>query len=158
MKTPKKDKTEADVSVNGDHDEKPWEEKIKYLCAIAQPLATKKLTKRLFKCVKKASKQKNQLKKGVREVSKFIKKKDAAGTRRFVIIAGNVSPLDVISHMPGLCEDNDIPYIYTPSKEDLGAACGSHRQTCMVMVNYNEEYADTFEESISGIKEIPKSY
>lgn len=158
MKTPKKEKQEANESVNGDHEEKPWEEKIKYLCPIAAPLAGKKLTKRLFKCVKKAAKQKNQLRKGVREVTKFIKKKDTFGTKRFVIIAGNVSPIDVISHVPGLCEQFDIPYVYTPSKEDLGSACGSHRQTCMVMVNLNEDYAECFDESVEGIKEIPKSY
>ena len=34
-----------------------------------------------------------------------------------VIIAGDVSPLDIISHMPVLCEDKNIPYCYAPSKD-----------------------------------------
>ena len=41
---------------------------------------------------------------------------------RVCVIAGNISPMDVISHLPVLCEDNDVPYIYVRSKEDLGAA------------------------------------
>lgn len=33
------------------------------------------------------------------------------------MLAGDVSPLDVISHMPVVCEDADIPYCYAPSKD-----------------------------------------
>lgn len=36
---------------------------------------------------------------------------------RLCVIAGNISPIDVITHVPVLCEDADIPYIYVPSKE-----------------------------------------
>lgn len=36
---------------------------------------------------------------------------------RLVILAGDISPIDVITHVPVLCEDNDIPYVYVPSKE-----------------------------------------
>ena len=35
---------------------------------------------------------------------------------RFVILAGDVSPIDVISHFPVLCEDNNLPYCYVPSR------------------------------------------
>ena len=33
------------------------------------------------------------------------------------IIAGDISPIDVITPLPVLCEDNDVPYVYVPSKE-----------------------------------------
>lgn len=33
------------------------------------------------------------------------------------MLAGDISPIDVITHVPVLCEDNDIPYVYVPSKE-----------------------------------------
>lgn len=36
---------------------------------------------------------------------------------RLCIIAGDISPIDVITHVPVLCEEADIPYIYVPSKE-----------------------------------------
>lgn len=35
---------------------------------------------------------------------------------RFVVIAGDISPIDVISHIPIACEDNKVPYAYVPSK------------------------------------------
>lgn len=40
---------------------------------------------------------------------------------RVCIIAGDISPIDVITHLPVLCEDHDIPYIFVPSKEVIGA-------------------------------------
>lgn len=36
---------------------------------------------------------------------------------RLCVIAGDISPVDVITPLPVLCEDNGIPYIYVPSKE-----------------------------------------
>lgn len=36
---------------------------------------------------------------------------------RVCVIAGNISPIDVITHVPILCEESDIPYVYVPSKE-----------------------------------------
>ena len=42
---------------------------------------------------------------------------------RLCIIAGDISPVDVITPLPVLCEDNDIPYIYVPSKEVWSSPC-----------------------------------
>ena len=36
---------------------------------------------------------------------------------RFVIIAGDTTPIEVICHMPLVCEESNTPYCYTPSKE-----------------------------------------
>jgi H/ACA ribonucleoprotein complex subunit 2 len=33
------------------------------------------------------------------------------------VIAGNISPIDVITHVPILCEEANIPYLYVSSKE-----------------------------------------
>ncbi|XP_011822441.1 H/ACA ribonucleoprotein complex subunit 2 isoform X2 [Cebus imitator] len=40
---------------------------------IAQPLASRRLTRKLYKCIKKAVKQK-QIRRGVKEVQKFVNK------------------------------------------------------------------------------------
>lgn len=88
-----------------------YEERVKHVSVIAKPLASKKQTKRAYKVVKKATKVKG-IKRGVKEVVKGIRK----GEKGVCIIAGDISPVDVISHIPVLCEENDIPYIFTPSK------------------------------------------
>ena len=73
---------------------------IKYVSVIAKPLAPKKTTKKLHKLVKKAS-QAKFIRRGVKEVVKAIRK----GEKGFCIIAGDISPVDVISHIPIMCED-----------------------------------------------------
>lgn len=49
------------------------------------------------------------------------------------VIAADISPIDVISHLPVYCEENDIPYIFVPSKVDLGAAASTKRPTSCVL-------------------------
>jgi H/ACA ribonucleoprotein complex subunit 2 len=100
------------------------------LASIAKPLAGKKLHKKLLKLVKKATKAK-LVKRGVKEVVKAMKK-DGKG---IVILAGDISPIDVLSHIPVMCEEASIPYAFVRSKSDLGAAGATKRATCCVMVN-----------------------
>ena len=42
--------------------------------------------------------------------------------------------MDVISHIPVLCEDHGIPYLYVPSRAELGAAGATKRPTSVVML------------------------
>lgn len=42
--------------------------------------------------------------------------------------------MDVISHIPVLCEDHNIPYIYVASRAELGMAGQTKRPTSVVMV------------------------
>ncbi|KAL5544839.1 hypothetical protein UlMin_008623 [Ulmus minor] len=99
------------------------------LAPIAKPLAGKKLCKRTLKLVRKAAEHKC-LKRGVKEVTKSIRR----GHKGLCVIAGNISPIDVITHVPILCEESDIPYIYVTSKEDLANAGATKRPTCCVLV------------------------
>ncbi|XP_030477446.1 H/ACA ribonucleoprotein complex subunit 2-like protein [Syzygium oleosum] len=99
------------------------------LAPIAKPLAGKKLGKRALKLVRRAAEDKC-LKRGVKEVVKSIRR----GHKGLCVIAGNISPIDVITHVPILCEESDIPYVYVPSKEDLANAGATKRPTCCVLV------------------------
>lgn len=42
--------------------------------------------------------------------------------------------MDVISHLPVLCEDHNIPYIYIKSRAELGEASATKRPTSVVMI------------------------
>jgi len=145
----KKDKRKSEGGDDGDSKER-WDILASRVSKIANPLASRKLAKKLYKLIKKAQKEKH-LRKGVREVQKFVRK----GEKGLVVLAGDTSPIDVICHMPVVCEDGDLPYCYTPSKEDLGAACGSRRPTCMVMIKKHSEYEDLFSEMQDELKGLP---
>lgn len=53
---------------------------------------------------------------------------------RLVVLAGDVSPIDVLSHIPVLCEEAGIPYAYIRSKTELGLSSATRRPTCCVMI------------------------
>lgn len=60
-----------------------------------------------------------------------------------MILAGDISPIDVISHLPVLCEEASIPYAYVPSKAGLGAAANTKRATsCIMVVAPGKDQAD----------------
>lgn len=50
------------------------------------------------------------------------------------MLAADISPMDVISHIPVLCEDHNIPYLFLTSRAELGAAGATKRPTSVVMV------------------------
>ncbi|KAJ2960034.1 hypothetical protein NQZ79_g4580 [Umbelopsis isabellina] len=136
------------------------EEETKVLEAspIAHPMAEKKLTKKLLKTVKKAAKAKH-VKRGVKEVVKGLRK----GEKGLVIIAGDISPIDVITHVPVMCEDEQVPYVFVPSKEDLGTAGSTKRPTSCVMVVLGgkkqdkkaaEDYKELYEECFKEAKQM----
>ena len=129
---------------------KSYEELVTLVNAIAKPMASKKLTKRLYKAVKKAQKAK-RLKRGVREVVKGLRKNE----KGVVILAGDVSPIDVISHIPVFCEEKGVPYCYVPSRKDLGAAALTKRPTSVVIVQQNEEYKKLYDECYSAVDALP---
>ncbi|KAL9239435.1 hypothetical protein vseg_013758 [Gypsophila vaccaria] len=118
------------------------------LAPIAKPLAGKKLCKKTFKLVRRAA-EKKCLKRGVKEVVKSIRR----GNKGICVIAGNISPIDVITHVPILCEENDIPYIYVPTKEDLASAGATKRPTCCVLVLPKPTKGELSQEDQDKLKE-----
>ncbi|KAL0249554.1 hypothetical protein GEMRC1_004784 [Eukaryota sp. GEM-RC1] len=61
------------------------------------------------------------LRRGIREVVKSIRRE----TSGICLIAGNINPMDVIAHLPIFCEEKSIPYVFVPSKEELGVAAST---------------------------------
>ncbi|XP_022376864.1 H/ACA ribonucleoprotein complex subunit 2 isoform X2 [Enhydra lutris kenyoni] len=67
------DGPEAQAQAEACLGERTYHELLVNLNPIAQPLASRRLTRKLYKCIKKAVKQK-QIRRGVKEVQKFINK------------------------------------------------------------------------------------
>lgn len=108
----------------------------------AFPLADNdKEVKKILKTVKKSAKTKT-LRRGVKEVVKALRKSTTSATSSsdisdpaaIVVIAADISPMDVISHIPVLCEDHNVPYIYIKSRAQLGEASATKRPTSVVMI------------------------
>ena len=63
------------------------------------------------------------VKKGTNETTKIIER----GMARLVLISEDVTPEEVVMHLPPLCEEKNIPYLYVKNQKDLGAACGINK-------------------------------
>ncbi|XP_020284629.1 H/ACA ribonucleoprotein complex subunit 2-like protein [Pseudomyrmex gracilis] len=137
------EKMDVDVSIVKDEsNEMTYEEKLRFVSVIAKPMAPKKLAKKITKCIKKASKHKTYLRNGLKDVQKHLRK----GETGLVVFAGDVHPIDIMCHLPIVCEDKNIPYCFIPSRLDLGAAMGVKRGSLMVMIKEHESYKELYDE------------
>ncbi len=66
------------------------------------------------------AKQSGSVRKGVNEVTKSVER----GIASLVLIAGDVEPEEVVMHLPTICEQKRIPFVFVPAKLDLGKAAG----------------------------------
>jgi H/ACA ribonucleoprotein complex subunit 2 len=101
-----------------------------FVSPIADPMASDKLTKKVLKLIKKGMKDK-LVRRGVKETVKAVRKGQNKG---LVIIAADISPIDVLSHLPLLCEEKGIPYVYVRSRAEVGEACKTKRPTSCVLI------------------------
>jgi H/ACA ribonucleoprotein complex subunit 2 len=51
-----------------------------------------------------------------------------------VVVAGDISPAEVVMHLPVACEDVGAPYTFVASRAELGAAAKTKRSTSVVML------------------------
>jgi len=66
------------------------------------------------------AKDTGKLRKGTNETTKAIEQ----GIAKLVLIAEDVEPPQVVAHLPILCDERKIPYLYVPSKLELGKSAG----------------------------------
>lgn len=45
------------------------------------------------------------------------------GISEFIVMAADAEPLEILLHLPLLCEDKNVPYVFVPSKVCLCAVC-----------------------------------
>ncbi|MFB6193087.1 MAG: 50S ribosomal protein L7Ae [Candidatus Nanohaloarchaea archaeon] len=87
------------------------------------------LAEQTYDAVEKAA-DTGKVVKGTNEVTKAIERNNAD----LVVIAGNVSPEEIVMHLPALAEERDISYTFVPDKEELGLAAGLEVQTAATAV------------------------
>ena len=161
------------------------------LVPFANPLADEKVGKKVLKSVRKGwdtyrslhrscanmlpGAQNKALKRGVKEVVKALRKSTTTepGVLPFavVVIAADISPMDVISHIPVLCEDHSVPYIFVTSRTELGAAGSTKRPTSVTMITRekggkkkdaekdenDEEWRDVYTELVKAVAKASKN-
>jgi len=89
-----------------------------------------------------------KLRKGTNEVTKSIEK----GQAKLVVVAKDVSPPEVIMHIPLLSKEKSIPCVQVNSKEELGASAGLSVGTSAVAIANEGETKMLLKEVISEVQ------
>lgn len=97
-------------------------------------MADADLSVKILDMVQQAANYK-QMKKGANEATKTLNR----GQSEFIIMAGDAEPIEILLHLPLLCEDKNVPYVFVPSKVSLGRACGVPRPViaCSILTHEN---------------------
>jgi ribosomal protein L7Ae-like RNA K-turn-binding protein len=99
----------------------------------AFPLADREMSKKILELVNQASNHK-QLKKGANEATKTLNR----GVAELIVMAADAEPLEILLHLPLLCEDKNKPYVFVESRDALGRACGVSRPVIACSITSNE--------------------
>jgi large subunit ribosomal protein L7Ae len=89
--------------------------------------------------------------KGTNEVTKAVER----GNASLVLIAEDVDPPEIVAHLPVLAEEKEIPYVYIPTKDELGEAAGLNVGTasaCIIDAGEGEELVKDVIEKVEELK------
>jgi len=95
------------------------------------------------------AKESGKVKKGINETTKAIERK----TAQLVIVAEDVTPEEIVIHIPMLCKEKGVPYAFVPAKAELGKAIGLKVPTASVAV---ENAGGATEKLQDIVKKLPK--
>jgi large subunit ribosomal protein L7Ae len=107
------------------------------------------LAERVYEAVAKA-KDTGKVKRGVNETTKAVER----GLAKLVVIAVDVDPPEIVAHLPYLCDERKIPYVYVPSKKRLGEAAGIEVSASSVAVIEPGDAEPLIREIIDKVKEL----
>lgn len=93
-----------------------------------------------------------KLRKGSNEVTKVIER----GQAQLVVMALDVTPPEILAHLPLLCNEKDTPYTYVPRKDELGRAAGLKVSTAAVAITGTGKRAGPLDEVVKAIKAATK--
>jgi len=111
----------------------------------------KELVDKAYQLVQIA-KDSGKIRKGTNETTKAIERAVA----KLVLIAEDVDPPQVVAHLPILCEERKISYLFVPSKLDLGRSAGIDVGCAAISVLEGGEGSKTLKEIVDATEQIRK--
>lgn len=112
----------------------------------------KELSDAAYEALRQA-RQTGKIKKGTNETTKAIER----GVAKLVLIAEDVEPPEVVAHLPILCDERKVPYIYVPSRAQMGPALGIDVGAASACIVEFGEGASLGEQIISAITKLKKA-
>jgi large subunit ribosomal protein L7Ae len=92
------------------------------------------------------------VRKGTNEATKAVERSIA----KLVIIAEDVDPPEVVAHLPILCDERKIPYVFVPNKDNLGKAIGIDVPCAAACIIKEGEASGLIREIITRLDQIKR--
>ncbi|CEG11566.1 50S ribosomal protein L7Ae [groundwater metagenome] len=102
--------------------------------------------------VLETAKNTGKIKKGVNEVTKAVERK----ITKLVVIAGDIIPPENVMHLPMLCDEKEIPYLFVNKKEDIGKAIGLKVPCSAACVVEEGKSNEILKDVLNKLKDIKK--
>ncbi len=112
------------------------------------PQETYEKVKSLLSKISKGGK----IKAGVNEVTKIVER----GQAKFVVMAEDVSPEELLMHLPVLCKEKKVSFAYVTTKKDLGEASGLKISASCIAVTDDGSLAKDLDQLKKQLSELVK--
>lgn len=112
---------------------------------------SKEISEKIYETIEVA-RDTGKIRKGTNEVTKIVER----GQAKFVVMAEDVQPEEILAHLPMLCEEKNIVYSYVPNKQELGRAAGLDVATSAVAIVVPGKSQELIENLIKKIGELKK--
>lgn len=99
---------------------------------------------------KVSNRDERSVRKGTNETTKAIER----STAKLVYIALDVQPPEIVGHIPLLCEEKKIAYLYIPTKKDLGKSSGLEVSVASSALTSFVEYEKDGDKIVERSKEL----
>jgi large subunit ribosomal protein L7Ae len=100
----------------------------------------------------KIARETGKIRKGTNETTKTIER----GKAKLVLIAENVTPPEVVAHLPMLCDERKTTYVYVPEKQRIGEAIGLTVGSAAAAIEETGESEKLVAEIVEKLKGIVK--
>lgn len=98
-----------------------------------------------------SAKEEGKARKGTNEVTKAVER----GNAKLVLIGSDVDPPEIVMHLPMLCEEKNIPYLYV-EKASIGDAIGIGVPTASACIVEEGKSKESVADIAAKLKELKK--
>jgi large subunit ribosomal protein L7Ae len=111
----------------------------------------KEMSEKTYEAIEMA-RDTGKIRKGTNEVTKIVER----GQAKFVVMAEDIQPEEILAHLPMLCEEKNIVYGYVPNKQELGRAAGLDVPTAAIAIVVPGKAQELIDSLIKKIAELKK--
>jgi large subunit ribosomal protein L7Ae len=110
-----------------------------------------KLQTKIIDLLKEVSEKSSNIKRGMNETTKAIER----GIAKLVIIAGDVSPPEIVMHLPKIAEEKKIAYGFLNEKISVGKAIGINVPCAAIaVVGYPTKSKDELDSIVDDLTKL----